>query len=60
MLCITISEDGPASELQGAKVVAVGLGEPTQARQFAEILSFPVDMLYSDPGGAAYAALGFR
>ena len=55
----------PASQLlsmhaQGARLVAVGLGEPVQARQFCEILSFPVDMLYSDPTGAAYSALGFR
>ncbi len=55
----------PASRLlgvhvQGARLVAVGLGEPVQARQFCETLGFPVDMLYSDPSGAAYSALGFR
>jgi len=46
--------------VQGVRLVAVGLGEPVQARQFCEILSFPVEMLYSDPSGAAYSALGFR
>jgi hypothetical protein len=48
------------TNVQGAKVIAVGLGEPVQARRFAEILSFPVDILNSDPEGTAHSALGFR
>ena len=41
-------------------LVAVGLGDPVQARQFCEVHGLPTDMLYSDPSGAAYSALGFR
>lgn len=40
--------------------MAVGLGSPANARRFAEILGFPLEMLYADPSGSCYSALGFR
>jgi hypothetical protein len=48
-------------ELQGAGVgvIAVGLGSVAAARKFADLLQFPLDMLYADPVGDLYTALGF-
>lgn len=43
----------------GVKVAAVGLGSPKSARAFASAVGFPLESLYADPTGAAYAALGF-
>ncbi|KAI7838571.1 hypothetical protein COHA_007643 [Chlorella ohadii] len=48
-------------ELQGAGVgvIAVGLGNVAAARKFADLLQFPLDLLYADPMGDLYTALGF-
>jgi hypothetical protein len=50
----------PQYQAAGAQVVAVGLGSATNARRFAEVLGFPLDLLYADPEGWAYKALGFE
>lgn len=46
--------------MQGARLVAVGLGSPANARRFSEVLDFPLELLYADPSGSCYSALGFR
>ena len=38
----------------------MGLGSATNARRFAEVLGFPLDVLYADPEGWCYKALGFE
>lgn len=40
-------------------LIAVGLGSVDNARKFSEVLDFPLDLLYADPDGACYTALGF-
>lgn len=49
----------PAIDDAGAEVVAIGLGTPEAAREFAELTSFPLANLYADTTGAAYEALDF-
>ena len=41
-------------------MVAIGLGSPANARRFAEVLDIPLELLYADPSGSCYSALGFR
>ncbi|KAK9812732.1 hypothetical protein WJX72_002816 [[Myrmecia] bisecta] len=49
----------PTLQARGVQVVAVGLGSVDNARKFSEILNFPVSLLYADPEGLCYSALGF-
>eukprot|EP00887_Chlorella_sp_A99_P003707 scaffold7.g3707.t1 len=44
----------------GVGLVAVGLGEPDKGARFAELVGFPQDLLYADPTGDLYRALGFN
>ncbi|CAL8466035.1 g5571 [Coccomyxa elongata] len=49
----------PELQARGVKVVVIGLGSVGNARRFAEVLSFPLDLLHADSTGAMYRALGF-
>ncbi|KAI3427059.1 hypothetical protein D9Q98_006999 [Chlorella vulgaris] len=49
----------PELQASGVRLLAVGLGETAKARRFAELLGFPLDLLYADPSGELYRALGF-
>ena len=48
----------PALDAAGVKVVAVVIGTPAAARNFAQKTNFPVDRLYADERAEAVAALG--
>ncbi len=39
--------------------MAVTIGSPDNAREFAQLTNFPLDKLYCDPEAAAYKAFGF-
>lgn len=56
MAATAASGEGSAPDVT---VAAVGLGSVENARKFAELLNFPLDLVYCDPSGAAYEALGF-
>ncbi len=46
-------------QLQGAGVgvIAVGLGNVAAARKFADLLQFPLDLLYAGEGSGAFYSL---
>ena len=52
-------DDLPRLEEAGVAVVAVGIGSAASARAFCDKTNFPMDKLYADETGAAYAALRF-
>lgn len=49
----------PQIEAAGIQVVVVGLGSRQNALQFSKLLDFPLRLLYADPEGVCYKALGF-
>ena len=53
-------DDLPALAEAGVTVVAVGIGSVEAARLFCEKTNFPVDKLFADATGDAYAALKFE
>ena len=52
-------DDLPRLEEAGVAVVAVGIGSAASARAFCDKTNFPMDKLYADETGEAYAALRF-
>jgi len=52
-------DDLPRLEEAGVAVVAVGIGSVASARAFCDKTNFPIDKLYADETGSAYAALQF-
>lgn len=57
-LASTLRDSKPRFESAGAKLIAVGVGEPKKAQILAERLPFPLDCLYADPDRRAYDVLG--
>ncbi|KAL0050379.1 hypothetical protein WJX82_010014 [Trebouxia sp. C0006] len=49
----------PQIEAAGTQVVVVGLGSRQNALSFSKLLDFPLRLLYADPEGVCYKALGF-
>ena len=53
-------DDLPRLEKAGVEVVAVGIGSLSSAKAFCEYTNFPIEKLYADETGAAYAKLNFE
>ncbi|KAL0041490.1 hypothetical protein WJX79_005157 [Trebouxia sp. C0005] len=49
----------PQIEAAGTQVVVIGLGSRQNALSFSKLLNFPLRLLYADPEGVCYKALGF-
>ncbi|CAK9208083.1 unnamed protein product [Sphagnum troendelagicum] len=48
----------PKFDAAGFKLITIGVGPPSKARNLAENLPFPIECLYADPDRKAYDALG--